>query len=64
MLDITCDDCGRVLISPRRITRLTATDQGLRVDYVCWCGLPGSEVTGRLSSRAVPEVREERKVMA
>jgi hypothetical protein len=47
MLDITCDDCGRVLIGPGRILSISRTDEGLRVAYVCPCGRHGSEITGR-----------------
>lgn len=56
MLDITCEDCGRTLIGLDRITSLDATDEGLRVAYVCWCGLAGAEITGRARGpqRAAP----------
>jgi hypothetical protein len=47
MLDITCEDCGRTLIGLDRITSIHATGEGLRVAYVCWCGLAGAEITGR-----------------
>jgi|LNFM01.2.fsa_nt_gb hypothetical protein len=47
MLDIHCDDCGRVLIGPSRILSVTAVAEGLRVAYVCPCGRHGSELTGR-----------------
>jgi hypothetical protein len=47
MLDITCDHCGRVLIGPRQILSMTSTDEGIRIAYVCWCGRPGAEITGR-----------------
>ncbi len=47
MLDITCVDCGRTLIGARQIISMTATPEGLRIAYVCWCGRPGAETTGR-----------------
>lgn len=47
MLDITCGHCGRTLIGFDRITSMHPTDEGLRVAYVCWCGLAGAEITGR-----------------
>lgn len=47
MLDIHCDDCGRVLIGPGRILSVTTVAEGLRLAYVCPCGRHGSEITGR-----------------
>jgi len=47
MLDIHCADCGRVLIGSRQIISMTSTDEGIRVAYVCSCGRPGAETTGR-----------------
>jgi hypothetical protein len=47
MFDITCDHCGRILIGFDRITSMHPTAEGLRVAYVCWCGLAGAEITSR-----------------
>lgn len=47
MLDIDCDDCGRVLIGPGRIASVRSTAEGIRIGYVCPCGRHGEEVTGR-----------------
>ena len=52
MLDIHCQDCGRTLIGPRHIISVRTTDEGIHVAYVCWCGRPGVEVTGRRRRRA------------
>lgn len=52
MLDIACDDCGRVLIGPRRIISMTSTDAGIRIAYVCPCGRPGAETVGRRARAA------------
>ncbi|MGD9695335.1 MAG: hypothetical protein AB7V42_06710 [Thermoleophilia bacterium] len=51
MLDIDCEDCGRVLIGYRQIVSLTDRPEGLRVAYVCWCGRPGAFLTGRRARR-------------
>ncbi|MBJ7454489.1 MAG: hypothetical protein JHC74_00355 [Thermoleophilia bacterium] len=59
MLDITCEDCGRTLIGLDRITSVHATDEGLRVAYVCWCGLPGAEITGRIRRPRTAAPRRE-----
>ncbi len=47
MLDVHCSHCGRVLIGPRQIISMTSTDEGIRLAYVCGCGRPGAETTGR-----------------
>lgn len=47
MLDIDCAICGRTLIGPRRIVSVTATGDGMRVAYVCWCGRHGDEIVRR-----------------
>lgn len=47
MLDVMCATCGRTLIGLRQIVSLTTTDEGIRVTYVCSCGRPGAETTGR-----------------
>lgn len=47
MLDIHCDNCGRVLVGTRQIISMTGTEAGMRIAYVCWCGRPGAEVIRR-----------------
>lgn len=52
MLDIHCPDCGgRTLIGARQIISARSTDEGIHVAYVCWCGRPGVEITGRRRRR-------------
>ena len=39
MFDSTCTECRtRYLIFPSQVTLLTNTDDGVVLDYVCWCG--------------------------
>jgi RNase P subunit RPR2 len=47
MLDITCEQCGRVLIDGRRIHSVVNRADGIHVSYACWCGRRGTEVMGR-----------------
>lgn len=47
MFDAWCDGCGkRVLVSTRRITALVETPDGLRIEFVCWRGHPGTWAVG------------------
>lgn len=48
MFSVHCPNHGcEVLLSDRRIERLVEVDEGIRVDWVCWCGERGSFLTGR-----------------
>jgi hypothetical protein len=51
MLDIHCDNCGRVLVGTRQIISMTGTEAGMRIAYVCWCGRPGAELVRRSGAR-------------
>ena len=48
MFTVHCETHGtEVLLSERRIERIVAVEDGLRVDWRCWCGEHGSFTTGR-----------------
>lgn len=48
MFSVHCPAHGcEVLLSERRIERLVEVDEGIRVEWICWCGEKGSFVTGR-----------------
>lgn len=51
MLDIDCARCGRVLIGTPQIVAATTTGAGIRVAFVCSCGLPGGLLIGRRARR-------------
>jgi hypothetical protein len=39
VFDATCTDCGQhLLIFPSQITGMTTGEEGIRVEYTCWCG--------------------------
>jgi hypothetical protein len=61
MFSVHCPAHGcEVLLSERRILRLTDLDEGIRLDWICWCGERGSLITGRprppMSGRLRPAV--------
>ena len=57
MFDVLCPTHGtRVLLGPRSIDRIEATERGLEVHWTCRCGTSGVLLTG-LTARPRPEVR-------
>jgi hypothetical protein len=47
MFDHYCADCDkRQLIFPSQVTAMTNTDQGIVVDFTCWCGSAQTMTTG------------------
>jgi hypothetical protein len=58
MFSVHCPAHGReVLLSDRRIARIVNVDEGIRLDWVCWCGERGSLITGRPRSPMTGRVR-------
>ena len=52
MFDHHCTACDRrQLIFPSQVTRLDNTDQGIVVDFLCWCGSGQTLTTGRGARR-------------
>jgi hypothetical protein len=48
MFSVHCPAHGcEVLLSDRRIERIVTEEDGIRLDWVCWCGERGSTMTGR-----------------
>ena len=61
MFSVHCPAHGcEVLLTDRRIEALVEIEEGIRLDWVCWCGERGSFVTGRrrpaMSGRLRPAV--------
>ncbi len=50
MVEVHCEDCGRVLIGTRQVVGLTNTPAGIELAFVCGCGRPGGVLTGRARS--------------
>lgn len=44
MLDVICAECGRVLIGSRMIDALIPMESGMRIDFTCGCGRPGTDL--------------------
>ena len=56
MFDTHCTACDqRQLIFPSQISALTNTDEGIVVDFTCWCGAEQTITTG-LASRGSRKV--------
>ena len=52
MFETHCTACDkRQLIFPSQINALTNTDEGIVVDFTCWCGAERTMTTG-LASRS------------
>jgi hypothetical protein len=57
MFDHNCPVCAqRVLIFPSQVTALANADDGIVVEFTCWCGTEQTQVTGsdRRASRRQP----------
>jgi hypothetical protein len=47
MFDHTCTACEKHrLVFASQVTSVTNTDQGIAVDYTCWCGAEQTWLTG------------------
>ncbi|MDP2775451.1 MAG: hypothetical protein Q8O61_17995 [Nocardioides sp.] len=48
----TCSACStRYLIFPSQIAAVRNTDEGIAVDFTCWCDAPQTLVTGKAAVR-------------
>lgn len=47
----TCTACStRYLIFPGQVTAVRNLDEGIVVDFTCWCDAPQTQVTGRAAT--------------
>lgn len=57
MFEGDCPTCGGpVLLTTSRITEMEQGPRGILVRYLCWCGTPGTLLTGRRSQESPDEV--------
>ena len=48
----TCTACStRVLIFPNQITAVRNSDEGIVVDFSCWCDAPQTQLMGKAAAR-------------